>query len=170
MADPKNLHKAKNRRKHFRGKIGRAISNLVAVLVSDLWAMAGQNGTVLSLSERERERERERETDRDRERDRGRQKDRHTDIQTETETETERERDRERERERERESQTHRVVNLQEKLIIVTDHSWTSGGIFRVSYLSIPEIFMKLLANGALLCYGLSLVGHVSRLPLAPFI
>ena len=26
-------HKAKNRRKHFRGKIGRAISNLVAVLV-----------------------------------------------------------------------------------------------------------------------------------------
>ena len=41
-------HKAKNRRKHFRGKIGRAISNLVAVdlLVSDLWAMAGKNGTV----------------------------------------------------------------------------------------------------------------------------
>ena len=28
------------------GKIGRAISNLVAVLVSDLWAMAGENGTV----------------------------------------------------------------------------------------------------------------------------
>ena len=28
-------HKAKNRRKHFRGEIGRAISNLVAVLVSD---------------------------------------------------------------------------------------------------------------------------------------
>ena len=41
-------HKAKNRRKHFHGKIGRAISNLVAVglLVSDLWAMAGKNGTV----------------------------------------------------------------------------------------------------------------------------
>ena len=39
-------HKAKNRRKHFRGKIGRAISNLVAVLVSDLWAVAGKNGTV----------------------------------------------------------------------------------------------------------------------------
>ena len=39
-------HKAKNRRKHFRGKIGQAISNLVAVLVSDLWAMAGENGTV----------------------------------------------------------------------------------------------------------------------------
>ena len=35
-------HKAKNRRKHFRGEIGRAISNLVAVLVSDLWAMAGK--------------------------------------------------------------------------------------------------------------------------------
>ena len=35
-------HKAKNRRKHFRGEIGRAISNLVAVLVSDLWAMAGR--------------------------------------------------------------------------------------------------------------------------------
>ena len=29
-------HKAKNRRKHFRGEIGQAISNLVAVLVSDL--------------------------------------------------------------------------------------------------------------------------------------
>ena len=41
-------HKAKNRRKHFRGEIGRAISNLVAVLVSDLWAMAGKNGTVFS--------------------------------------------------------------------------------------------------------------------------
>ena len=39
-------YKAKNRRKHFRGKIGRAISNLVAVLVSDIWAMAGKNGTV----------------------------------------------------------------------------------------------------------------------------
>ena len=39
-------HKAKNRRKHFRGGIGRAISNLVAVLVSDLWAMTGKNGTV----------------------------------------------------------------------------------------------------------------------------
>ena len=39
-------HKAKNRRKHFRGEIGRAISNLVAVLISDLWAMAGKNGTV----------------------------------------------------------------------------------------------------------------------------
>ena len=39
-------HKANNRRKLFRGKIGRAISNLVAVLVSDLWAMAGKNGTV----------------------------------------------------------------------------------------------------------------------------
>ena len=36
-------HKAKNRRKHFRGEIGRAISNLVAVLVLDLWAMAGKN-------------------------------------------------------------------------------------------------------------------------------
>ena len=35
-------HKAKNRRKHFRGEIGRAISNLVAVLVSDLWVMAGK--------------------------------------------------------------------------------------------------------------------------------
>ena len=35
-------HKAKHRRKHFRGKIGRAISNLVAVLVSDLWVMAGK--------------------------------------------------------------------------------------------------------------------------------
>ena len=35
-------HKAKNRRKHFRGEIGRAISNLVAVLVSDLWDMAGK--------------------------------------------------------------------------------------------------------------------------------
>ena len=42
-------HKAKNRRKHFRGEIGRAISNLVAVLVSDLWAMAGENGTVSVL-------------------------------------------------------------------------------------------------------------------------
>ena len=31
---------------HFRGEIGLAISNLVAVLVSDLWAMAGENGTV----------------------------------------------------------------------------------------------------------------------------
>ena len=39
-------HKAKNRRIHFRGEIGQAISNLVAVLVSDLWAMAGENGTV----------------------------------------------------------------------------------------------------------------------------
>ena len=39
-------HKAIDRRKHFRGKIGWAISNLVAVLVSDLWAMAGKNGTV----------------------------------------------------------------------------------------------------------------------------
>ena len=39
-------HKAENRRKHFRGEIGQAISNLVAVLVSDLWAMAGKNGTV----------------------------------------------------------------------------------------------------------------------------
>ena len=37
-------HRAKNRRKHFREQIGRAISNLVAVLVSDLWAMAGKNG------------------------------------------------------------------------------------------------------------------------------
>ena len=62
-------HKAKNRRKHFRGEIGRAISNLVAVLVSDLWAMAGKNGTVFfnnwppsrryEMTERERERERE---------------------------------------------------------------------------------------------------------------
>ena len=43
-------HKAKNRRKHFRGEIGRAISNLVAVLVSDLWAMAGKNGTVQQLA------------------------------------------------------------------------------------------------------------------------
>ena len=32
--------------KHFRGEIGRAISNLVAVLVSDLWALVGKNGTV----------------------------------------------------------------------------------------------------------------------------
>ena len=39
-------HRAKNRRKHFRGKIRGAISNLVAVLVSDLWAMAGKNGTL----------------------------------------------------------------------------------------------------------------------------
>ena len=31
---------------HIKLKIGRAISNLVAVLVSDLWAMAGKNGTV----------------------------------------------------------------------------------------------------------------------------
>ena len=38
--------KLKKRRKHFRGEIGRAISNLVAVLVSDLWAIAGKNGTV----------------------------------------------------------------------------------------------------------------------------
>ena len=30
--------------KHFRGEIGGAISNLVAVLVSDLWAIAGKNG------------------------------------------------------------------------------------------------------------------------------
>ena len=32
-------HKAKNRRKHFRGEIGRAISNLVALLVQiyGLW-------------------------------------------------------------------------------------------------------------------------------------
>ena len=37
-------HRAKNRTKHFRGKIGQAISNLVGVLVSDLWAMAGKNG------------------------------------------------------------------------------------------------------------------------------
>ena len=28
-------HEGKNRRKHFRGGIGRAISNLVGVLVSD---------------------------------------------------------------------------------------------------------------------------------------
>ena len=39
-------HRAKNRRKHFLRKIGQAISNMVAVLVSDLWAMAGKNGTV----------------------------------------------------------------------------------------------------------------------------
>ena len=42
-------HKAKNKRKHFRGEIGRAFGgghHLVAVLVSDLWAMAGKNGTV----------------------------------------------------------------------------------------------------------------------------
>ena len=39
-------HKAQIRRIHFRGEIGQAISNLVAVLVSDLWAMAGKNGTV----------------------------------------------------------------------------------------------------------------------------
>ena len=38
--------RAKKRRKHFFWKIGRANSNLVAVLVSDLWAMAGKNGTV----------------------------------------------------------------------------------------------------------------------------
>ena len=42
-------HKAQNRRKHFRGEIGQASSNLVAVLVSDLWAMAGKNGTVFFL-------------------------------------------------------------------------------------------------------------------------
>ena len=42
-------HKAKIRRKHFHGEIGRAISNLVAVLVSDLWAMAGKNGSVLLI-------------------------------------------------------------------------------------------------------------------------
>ena len=36
-------HRAKNRRKHFRGKIGRAISKS-SVLVSDLWATAGKNG------------------------------------------------------------------------------------------------------------------------------
>ena len=41
-------HKAENRRKHFRGKIGRAISNLVAVLVSDLWAMAGKKAQFFS--------------------------------------------------------------------------------------------------------------------------
>ena len=35
-------HKAKNKRKHFRGEIVRAISNLVAVLVSDLWARLWQ--------------------------------------------------------------------------------------------------------------------------------
>ena len=40
-------HKTKNRRKHFRGKIGQAISNLVAVLVSDLWAMTGKNVIVI---------------------------------------------------------------------------------------------------------------------------
>ena len=40
-------HEGKNGRKHFRGGIGRAISNLVAVLVSDVWAMAGKNGTVV---------------------------------------------------------------------------------------------------------------------------
>ena len=34
--------RAKNRRKHW--KIGRANSNLVALLVSNLWAMAGKNG------------------------------------------------------------------------------------------------------------------------------
>ena len=39
-------HRAKNRRKHFLGEIGPAISNLVAVLASDLWAMAGKDGTV----------------------------------------------------------------------------------------------------------------------------
>ena len=41
-------HKAKNRRKHFHGEIGRAISNLVGVLVSDLWAMAGKMAQFLS--------------------------------------------------------------------------------------------------------------------------
>ena len=41
-AKVKGSHKANNRRKHFRGEIGRAISNLVAVLVSDLWAMGRQ--------------------------------------------------------------------------------------------------------------------------------
>ena len=47
-------HRAKNRRKHFHGKIGRAISNLVYVglLVSDLWAMAGKNGTVFFTIDR----------------------------------------------------------------------------------------------------------------------
>ena len=38
--------RAKNRRKHFLRKISWANSNLVAVLVSGLWAMAGKNGTV----------------------------------------------------------------------------------------------------------------------------
>ena len=38
--------RAKNRRKHFLGEIGQAISNLVVLLVSDLWAMAGKDGTV----------------------------------------------------------------------------------------------------------------------------
>ena len=42
--------RAKNKRKHFLRKIGQAISNLVAVLVSDLWAMAGKNGTVFEFA------------------------------------------------------------------------------------------------------------------------
>ena len=37
--------RAKHRRKHFLGKVGRAFSTLVAALVSDLWTMAGRNGT-----------------------------------------------------------------------------------------------------------------------------
>ena len=43
-------HKAKNRRKHFRGEIGRAISNLVAVLVSDLWAIQTELVVELELA------------------------------------------------------------------------------------------------------------------------
>ena len=46
LGQSQRSHRSKNRRKHFRRKIGQAISNLVAVLVSDLWAMAGKNGTV----------------------------------------------------------------------------------------------------------------------------
>ena len=38
--------RAKNRRKHFLRKINQANSNLVAILVSGLWARAGKNGTV----------------------------------------------------------------------------------------------------------------------------
>ena len=50
-----SLCQGKGQRSHVKlkieeksGKIGRAISNLVAVLVSDLWAMAGKNGSFFS--------------------------------------------------------------------------------------------------------------------------
>ena len=43
------LQRAKNRTEPFPGTIGRAISNLVAVLVSDLWAMAGKMAKVFTI-------------------------------------------------------------------------------------------------------------------------
>ena len=46
-------HKAKNRRKHFHGQIGPAISNLVGVLVSELWAMAIGIVSIIVLSKEE---------------------------------------------------------------------------------------------------------------------